>query len=281
MRHRKKLFVAALLLVATYTVWCLWPHSNSRAVRLLTEWRGLVLQRDGTAAAAVSPSGETGIHVSLVIAKINMTDATAGLLAKSADGSRFDCGYIRDQERMAGLVDELGSLGVLDVIGRPQMAMSAGQTERVLIGANVPLMTPGPAGAKSVPVAFRTVGTCIEATPQLCADGMIRLRLNCAVEWVENSSSTANVAPGIMPPRFNTGRMRTVVQGEVRPGEALIVGGLTKKWEARKPFRLPLLSDLPGIGEWFHIPREGQIEEELVILATPRIVGPKELVAAD
>jgi len=50
------------------------------------------------------------------------------------------------------------------------------------------------------------------------------------------------------------------------------MGGLKRKNIDKSPYEVPLLSELPAIGSWFSIPREVEYEEEVLILATPKIV---------
>jgi hypothetical protein len=50
------------------------------------------------------------------------------------------------------------------------------------------------------------------------------------------------------------------------------MGGLRRKNIDKSPYEVPLLSELPAIGSWFSIPREVEYEEEVLILATPKII---------
>ncbi len=85
MRHRRKLIVAALLLAATYATIYFWPHSNPQAVRALTEFRELIDLKLVVSTPTVNPLEETQVEISIVIGKIDITDATTGLWRKSAD----------------------------------------------------------------------------------------------------------------------------------------------------------------------------------------------------
>ena len=58
----------------------------------------------------------------------------------------------------------------------------------------------------------------------------------------------------------------------MKPGETLVIGGLSQKRIKKIAMQAPVLSKLPGVGSWFCFTRQREIEEELVILATPRIV---------
>src|SRR5438094_948232 len=85
MRHRKKLIVAALLLVAVYAAICFWPHTNPEAVRALAALREMVEVNEATEAPPAmggEPQNDVQICLEIDIVAVNMTDATAGLFAQ-------------------------------------------------------------------------------------------------------------------------------------------------------------------------------------------------------
>jgi len=69
-------------------------------------------------------------------------------------------------------------------------------------------------------------------------------------------------------------------RSELKPGETLVVAGLSHKRPDKSIFKLPVLGDLPGVGSWFQFTREREIEEELVVLVTPRILDANAPAAA-
>ena len=272
MRHRKKLLFATLLLIAAYGTWCFWPHSNPQAVRALTTLRDLVEQRKDVSQPAAGSAAETQIEVSVVVAKLNITDATTGLYCQADAESRFTCGFVSEESKLHDAVGKLCSLGVLDIVNRPQMILLSGQRGRMRSGGPVSIMPPAPAPAAvtSPPtLGMQIFLTELEICPEIRADGIIRLRVDCNLAWVGGRRAAATPKPIV---KLATVNSQTTVVGHVKPGETLIIGGLAEKWDAPQTFRMPLLSDLPGVGQWFTFERERVIEEELVILATPRIV---------
>jgi pilus assembly protein CpaC len=272
MRHRKKLIFATILLLTAYVTWCFWPHSNPQAVRALAAMRELVDLQPTSSAPAANPPSDSTVEVSAIIAKLSITDATTALFAKSGGGPGF-AGGRAEQSSILGLVTELHGLGVLEIVGRPQMRIISGQRGSMRSGAEVAALLPPPAAAVASPpsLGFQIVGTQLDVSPDIRADGVIRLIVDCRVTWMGGMRAAAK--PKSIVTR-NTAEHQTSVVGHLKPGETLIVGGLTKKWDAPTTFRLPLLSDLPGVGPWLRFEREREIEEEVIILATPRIVTP-------
>ena len=107
MRHRKKLLFATVLLIAAYVTWCFWPHSNPQAVRALAALRELIDAQPVGAQPAADPPDDPRFEVALVVAKLNMTEATRGLFCESADGVQLALGRIGDQGKMRAIINEL------------------------------------------------------------------------------------------------------------------------------------------------------------------------------
>ena len=53
-----------------------------------------------------------------------------------------------------------------------------------------------------------------------------------------------------------------------------MVGGLKQKGTQHGTGHVPLLSELPTVGSWFSYEYDEEVEEELLILITPRVVEP-------
>jgi type II secretory pathway component GspD/PulD (secretin) len=65
---------------------------------------------------------------------------------------------------------------------------------------------------------------------------------------------------------------RASAYAELKAGETLFIGGLTQRSLETAIVKTPWLGDLPGIGSWFCFRRQREIDEELMVLATPRVV---------
>jgi Flp pilus assembly secretin CpaC len=61
---------------------------------------------------------------------------------------------------------------------------------------------------------------------------------------------------------------------EMREGESLIIGGLKEQQRTKTVRGVPLLKDIPVLGNLFKNVREETSEQELVVMVTPRFVKP-------
>ena len=115
-------------------------------------------------------------------------------------------------------------------------------------------------------VKFKPVGTRREVTPQVARDGKIRLHIlpefGIVVGSVQVSTSTV--------PIVDTRKVDTTAL--VNDGEAVVLGGLRKKDTTKQVNKVPLLGDLPILGNLFRFEGETTTVAELVVFITPRII---------
>jgi type IV pilus assembly protein PilQ len=115
-------------------------------------------------------------------------------------------------------------------------------------------------------VKFKDVGVKLVVTPHITANDMLRLHIlpefSVLVERV--TVATSNV-PVIDTRKFDT----TAV---VKDGQTVVLGGLRKKDTTQQTNKVPVLGDLPLLGNLFKFEGEATVVNELVIFITPRII---------
>src|SRR5262245_27566213 len=151
----------------------------------------MVQQRPNAPAPAVDPPNETSIDVSLVVAKLNITDATTGLYCQSGGQHQFTSGYIADEKAMRATLEKLCSLGALEIVSESRIQMTSGKRAKVSAGEDVPpRLPPYPAGSTPPTVPFRAIGAEIELTPEIKANDTIRLLFECKLQIVRGKQTT-------------------------------------------------------------------------------------------
>jgi type IV pilus assembly protein PilQ len=120
-------------------------------------------------------------------------------------------------------------------------------------------------------VKFKNVGTVLKVTPQVARDGKIRLHIipefGVVVGTVQVSTSTV--------PIVDTRKVDTIAL--VDDGEAVVLGGLRKKDTTKQVNKVPILGDLPVLGNLFKFEGETTTVAELVVFITPRIITDSSL----
>jgi general secretion pathway protein D len=111
--------------------------------------------------------------------------------------------------------------------------------------------------------AFEDVGIILTVTPRITANGYVTLDV----------IQTANDLQGFTDfnaPIVNQRQAETTVS--VKDGESVILGGIMRSIVTSKVKKLPLLGDIPLLGELFTSRERSKTKTELLVFLTPRIV---------
>lgn len=121
-------------------------------------------------------------------------------------------------------------------------------------------------GTVTESVKFKPVGVKLVVTPHVARDGMLRMiiepEFSVLVTRVLVSSSDV--------PVVDTRKVKTVAL--VRDGQAVVLGGLRKKETSQQVNKVPVLGDIPILGNLFRFEGEATVNTELVVFITPQII---------
>ncbi|BBF70127.1 MULTISPECIES: type II secretion system secretin GspD [Sphingomonas] len=187
---------------------------------------------------------------------------------------------------IAGLGGSIGKNGIFgaiinavksdtesNLLSTPSVMTLDNQKASILVGQQVPVTT-GEALSQNFDNQFRTVqrqdvGIKLEVKPQINTGGAIKLFLKQEVSSVagpvSNSSSDLII---------NKREIETTVT--VDDGEILALGGLLDDNERKTIERIPLLSDIPGLGELFKSRSKSRTKTNLMVFIRPTILRSKE-----
>ncbi|EQA99301.1 type II secretion system protein D [Sphingobium quisquiliarum P25] len=185
-----------------------------------------------------------------------------------------------------GVATRLGSNGIFgaiinavksdtdsNILSTPSVMTMDNQKASILVGQQVPITT-GEALSQNFDNQFRTVqrqdvGIKLEVKPQINTGGAIKLFLHQEVSSVAGPVSNNNSDLII-----NKREIETMVT--VDDGEILALGGLLDDNERKTIERIPLLSDIPGIGELFKSRSKSRTKTNLMVFIRPTILRSKE-----
>lgn len=160
-----------------------------------------------------------------------------------------------------------------NVLSTPSIMTLDNQKASILVGQQVPVTT-GEALSQNFDNQFRTVqrqdvGIKLEVKPQINTGGAIKLFLKQEVSSVAGPVSNSDSDLII-----NKREIETTVT--VDDGEILALGGLLDDNERRTIERIPLLSDIPGLGELFKSRSKSRTKTNLMVFIRPTILRSKE-----
>lgn len=168
------------------------------------------------------------------------------------------------------LIDALQANGALSILAEPNLTAVTGETASFLAGGEVPI--PVPAGnGDSITVQYKPFGVSLAFTPTLVKNNRIALRVKPEVSSIADFVQLAAVQ-GFTLPSFTVRRAETTV--EIASGQTFAIAGLFQRDISRNVDKMPVLGDIPILGQLFRSERYRRNETELVILITPYLVEP-------
>lgn len=130
-------------------------------------------------------------------------------------------------------------------------------------GTELPYQVASSSGATSI--AFRKANLKLEVTPQITPEGNIILALDVNKDTV-GQSTAAGFA-------INTKHIQTQVL--VENGGTVVIGGIFELTESENETKVPLLGDLPGVGNLFKSRSKISNKQEMLVFITPKVVADK------
>jgi general secretion pathway protein D len=160
-----------------------------------------------------------------------------------------------------------------NVLSTPSLTVNNNLTGNILFGQEIPIST-GEALSNNFDNAFRTiqrqnVGIELEVTPQINAGDEVRLELRQTV-----SSIAGPVSDNFSELIINKREINTTVT--VADGEIIVLGGLLDDNERRTIEKVPLLGDIPLIGELFRSRGKSRVKTNLMVFIRPTILRSRD-----
>ncbi|GAA0686597.1 type II and III secretion system protein family protein [Halomonas titanicae] len=166
-----------------------------------------------------------------------------------------------------GLLQALQQNNLLQILAEPNITTVSGQTASFLAGGEIPI--PVPVNSELVGIEYKQFGVSLLSTPTLLPNGRISMEVRPEVSSIASDSVRIG---GYDVPSLQVRRADTVV--EVGSGQTFAIAGLFQRQASNQIERIPLLGDMPILGNLFRSRRFQRNETELVILITPYLVAP-------
>ena len=155
--------------------------------------------------------------------------------------------------------------GKAKVLSRPSVTTLIGEQATIQIGGQIPYSTYSDTGRPVV--QFKDYGIILQFKPIIDTQKRITSMVHTEVS---NISGQAVDGQPIIAKRSAD----AVVN--LHSGETMVIGGLMDSSETKSVTKIPLLGDIPILGEFFKHTSKSRDKRELIILVTPRIVGEEE-----
>lgn len=115
-------------------------------------------------------------------------------------------------------------------------------------------------------VERKTVGTKLKVTPQINEGDAVMMEIEQEVSSVDTSAGTSSN----LGPTFNTRTIQNAVL--VKSGETVVLGGLIDDSTKETVSKVPLLGDIPVIGQLFRYTSTDKAKRNLMVFIRPTII---------
>jgi pilus assembly protein CpaC len=176
-----------------------------------------------------------------------------------------------EPSRVAAFVQALESKGLFKSLAEPNLLAMPAESASFLAGGEFPFPTlQGGGSSNAVTIQFKEFGIRLSFVPDITNSGAIRL-------WVAPEVSSLDFANGLVFQGFNipallSRKAETTI--ELEDGQTFAIAGLVDNTLVESVSQIPILGDIPILGELFKSRNMRQNRSELLVLVTPRIVRP-------
>ena len=201
----------------------------------------------------------------------NSTSGTLeGILATdlgiSDPAAAFSLSYLSNNLLIDLELSALESGGFGEIVSQPKVLTADKKKASIKSGVEIPyqaVTNNGDASGAVVETQFKEAVLQLEVTPQITPDN--RVIMDILVKQDSIGSFTVNGEPAINVTEITT-------QALVGNGQTLVLGGIFQSEELTGDQKVPILGDLPLVGNLFKKQMRTRDKREILIFITPRII---------
>ena len=173
----------------------------------------------------------------------------------------------------AAMLKVLRTQGAFRELAEPNLIAMNGSEASFLAGGEFPvpvLQNAGSGGNVGITIVWKEYGIRLKFKPTIIDEDHIRLELEPEVSTIDFANGVR--FSGFVIPALRTRRARTGV--ELRDGQSFALAGLLDNNETRSLSKIPVLGDIPILGNLFKSSSFQKQESELMFIITAELVKP-------
>ncbi len=166
------------------------------------------------------------------------------------------------------------------ILSQPILVVNDGETANMLVGGEIPIPVPQTGGGvATITIEYKKYGVELKIQPTIIP-GTDQIELQVAPSVSSLDYATQVSIGGLNLPALRKRGADTTVT--VDSGQSLIISGLVQHDQSDNISKIPILGDLPVIGQLFRHKEFREAKTELVIVVTPEIMqgGPSGIPGA-
>lgn len=179
--------------------------------------------------------------------------------------------YFFSAADVAGVLNAMSEITDVRIVSSPRVMVRDNKTATLQIGDQVPVITSTSqsVSAPNAPVVqtvqYFDTGVILKVTPQVNARGLVTMDVNQEVSNVARQKEG-----GVDSPTIQQRKLSSSVA--IQSGEAIVLGGLMREGRSETGTGVPLIGDVPLIGELFRTHDNETERTELLVIISPKVV---------
>lgn len=180
---------------------------------------------------------------------------------------------ITDSQTFNMLIRAFASRGLTNILSTPRLLVLDNHAATIQVGQDVPVITGEVTSTQAVvgqqtgvvrSIQYRNTGIILNVKPTTYTDNLLQL------EITQEVSSMGASPPGIDSPTISVRKITTNVIAQ--DGQAILLGGLISNQKGRGESKVPILGDIPLLGNFFKSTSNEERKTELIVILRPYIL---------
>lgn len=173
------------------------------------------------------------------------------------------------------VLNALASNNRATVLSSPRVVARNGEQATIQVGQEVPIITSQQTTAATggtgilQSVQYRNTGVILTVKPVIHSGDQVELDVSQEVSAAQTTNTGVTSSP-----TFGTRRIQTKLS--LKNGSTVMLGGLISNNQSGGNAGIPLLKDIPGLGQLFRTDTKADSRTELIIIITPYILSSDE-----
>jgi pilus assembly protein CpaC len=167
---------------------------------------------------------------------------------------------------LAPTLNLLVSEGHARILSSPDLVTTPGNKATFLVGGSFPI--PFSTGLGQVSIQYQPFGVQLNVTPTLLGNGAVEANITPDISDLDFADGVTE--NGFVIPALKESKLSTDII--TQPGESIIMGGMVRRVEQRTILKVPLLGDIPILGQLFRSTNYQNNQSDVVFVMTPEVI---------
>jgi general secretion pathway protein D len=203
-----------------------------------------------------------------------VTNAATGVASAFLNRAFPGFNFLIGQEAQPNMIlDALHDVTTVKVLSNPSLVVIDNQVATLVVGDEIPISTgtgnvlnsaTGTNNTIINSIDYRSTGILLRVIPRVSANGNVRLDIE------QEISQVGNVTSGTLTPTISQRKVKSSVA--VANGQTVLLAGLIQERSESERGGIPLLDEIPKVGDLFSHQNKTTARTELIIFIRPQII---------